>query len=93
MEKPRILKVRGLPIGTNALVFRDGYPSTSSAMRIEKEQPFSGRYDTMSAFARISSQFVLIFYPTSHDIRACYPLATSCIAEDYLEKLATFLAR
>ena len=41
---------------------------------------FRGRYVTTSTSVRSLSHSVLISYTTSHEVRACYPLATSCNA-------------
>ena len=38
-EKPRTFLVRGLPIGTNTLVFRDGCPSTSRRCESRRNSP------------------------------------------------------
>ena len=93
MEKPRTYEVRRLAFRYQlARLFVTGTPAPPGDANREGTA-FRARYVTTSTSVRSLSHSVLISYTTSREIRACYPLATSCIAEDHLEKLATFSSR
>ena len=52
----------------------NGYPS-AMAMRIEKERPSRGRDNPVSTSVKNSSQFLLVFYPTSHGMKGMIAFA------------------